>query len=152
MRAILQRVKKASVVVDEEVVGAIGQGILALVAAEHSDTLRDVQVVADKMAGLRMFSDPEGKMNLNVSQVGGAFLVVSQFTLAGSLRKGRRPSFDGSAPPAKAEPLIEELMGDLEGRGFVVAGGRFGADMQVSLINDGPVTFVLDVREGKVQR
>ena len=151
MRAILQRVKKAAVLVGEEVVGAIDQGLLILVAAEHGDTSREVEVMADKLAALRLFSDEQGKMNLDIQQVGGAFLVVSQFTLAASLRKGRRPSFDGSAPPSLAEPLVEALMESLTGKGIEVAGGRFGADMQVSLINDGPVTFVLDVRDGKVQ-
>ncbi len=150
MRAILQRVKKAAVLVGEEVVGAIDQGLLILVAAEHGDSNREVEVMADKLAALRLFSDPQGKMNLDIRQVGGAFLVVSQFTLAASLRKGRRPSFDGSAPPSLAEPLVGALMQSLADKGVEVAGGRFGADMQVTLTNDGPVTFVLDVREGKV--
>ena len=151
MRAILQRVKNAAVSVDGEIVGAIAQGLLVLVAAEQGDTAREVEILAEKMSVLRLFSDDQRKMNLDIRQVGGAFLIVSQFTLAASLRKGRRPSFDGSAPPKVAQPLIESLMEDLTGRGFEVAGGRFGADMQVSLTNDGPVTFVLDVRNGKVQ-
>ncbi len=151
MRAILQRVKNAAVSVDGEIVGAIAQGLLVLVAAEQGDTAREVEILAEKMSVLRLFSDDQRKMNLDIRQVGGAFLIVSQFTLAASLRKGRRPSFDGSAPPKVAQPLIESLMEDLTGRGFEVAGGRFGADMQVSLTNDGPVTFVLDVRDGKVQ-
>ena len=151
MRAILQRVKNAAVSVDGEIVGAIAQGLLVLVAAEQGDTAREVEILAEKMSVLRLFSDDQRKMNLDIRQVGGAFLIVSQFTLAASLRKGRRPSFDSSAPPKVAQPLIESLMEDLTGRGFEVAGGRFGADMQVSLTNDGPVTFVLDVRDGKVQ-
>ena len=151
MRAILQRVKKASVTVDECVIGAIGKGVLVLVAAEHGDSEKEVELMADKLAVLRLHSDADGKMNLDSAQVGGAFLVVSQFTLAGSLRKGRRPSFDGSAPPEVAEPLVATLMDCLRAKGFEVAGGKFGADMQVELINDGPVTFVLDVRDGKIQ-
>lgn len=150
MRAILQRVKNSSVEVAGEVVGEIGKGVLVLVAVEHDDGPEDLRTLADKLAGLRLFEDGSGRMNLDTAQVGGAFLVVSQFTLAASLRRGRRPSFDGSARPEKAEPMVEALIEDLRSRGFEVAGGRFGAHMEVSLVNDGPVTFVLDVRGGKV--
>lgn len=150
MRAILQRVSKASVEVDGETVGSIGRGLLVLVAIEHADGEAERRLLADKMAGLRCFEDEAGKMNLDVGQAGGSFLVVSQFTLAASLRRGRRPSFDGSARPEQAEPMVEKLADDLRQRGFAVEGGRFGAHMQVSLTNDGPVTFVLDVRAGKV--
>ena len=150
MRAILQRVENASVVVDQETVGAIGSGLLVLVGIEHGDTADDVPVLASKLAALRLFEDAEGKMNLDIAQASGSFLIVSQFTLAASLRKGRRPSFDRAARPPVAEPLVEALMADLRGRGFTVEGGRFGAHMKVHLINDGPVTFVLDVRDGKV--
>lgn len=150
MRAVLQRVREASVSVDGEVVGAIERGILILVGAVDGDGPRDVTTLADKIAGLRLFSDAQGKMNLNVDQAGGAVLVVSQFTLAASLAKGRRPSFNKAAPPHAAEPLVDLLMEELRKAGLRVASGRFRADMQVSLINDGPVTFVLDVRGGKV--
>lgn len=150
MRVILQRVKESSVVVDGEVVGAVDSGMLLLVAAEKGDGPREVEAVAEKLAVLRIFEDEAGKMNLDIGQAGGGFLVVSQFTLAGSLRKGRRPSFDGAAPPAEAEPLVEMLAERLAAKGFPVAGGRFGAHMEVRLLNDGPVTFVLDVRDGKV--
>lgn len=151
VRTILQRVQRAAVRVDDEVVGAIEHGVLLLVGIEQDDTPQDVQVAAAKLVGLRMFEDADGKMNLDIGSVDGQFLVVSQFTLGASLAKGRRPSFNRAAHPDHAAPLVEALMADLRQRGFTVAGGRFGADMQVELINDGPVTFVLDVRQGKVQ-
>ena len=150
MRAILQRVSNASVKVADEVVGEIAKGVLVLLAVEHQDGPAERKALVEKMAGLRLFEDQDGKMNLDTAQAGGAFLVVSQFTLAASLRRGRRPSFDGSAKPEKAEPMVEAVMADLRNKGFEVAGGRFGAHMEVALTNDGPVTFVLDVREGKV--
>lgn len=150
MRIILQRVSSAAVHVDGETVGAIGRGFLLLVGIERGDGPDDVQVAARKLMGLRVFEDDAGKMNLDLRAVDGAFLVVSQFTLAGSVAKGRRPSFNAAAPPAEAEPLVERLMGELEGEGFRVAGGRFGAMMEVELVNDGPVTLILDVRDGKV--
>lgn len=136
--------------VDGEVVGKIGKGILALVAVETGDGPAEVKATAEKLAGLRIFEDDEGKMNLDAGAAGGAFLVVSQFTLAASLRKGRRPSFDGSAPPEEAEPLVEELMDALRAAGYRVEGGVFGAHMEVALVNDGPVTFVLDARDGRI--
>ncbi|MEO1083654.1 MAG: D-aminoacyl-tRNA deacylase [Acidobacteriota bacterium] len=150
MRAVLQRVRNSSVEVGGEVVGAIEKGLMVLVAAERGDGASEVEAMAEKLTVLRLFSDAAGNMNLDIAQAGGAFLVVSQFTLSASLRKGRRPSFNGSAPPAEAEPLVERLVESLRGRGFTVATGSFGADMQVSLVNDGPVTFVLDVRDGRV--
>ncbi len=150
MRLILQRVENASVRVAGEVVGAIDRGILLLVGIERQDTPKEVEVAADKLAGLRIFEDDAGKMNLDIGAVQGRFLVVSQFTLGASLAKGRRPSFNHSAAPDKARPLVEALMARLTDLGFGVAGGRFGADMKVQLVNDGPVTFVLDVRQGKV--
>ena len=150
MRAVLQRVTEASVVVDGETVGDIRRGVLVLVAAEKGDGPREVSALADKMAGLRYFEDTDGKMNLNINEAGGDFLVVSQFTLAASLRKGRRPSFNAAARPELAEPLVTAVLDDLRGRGFRVEGGVFGADMKVRLVNDGPVTFVLDVRDGRV--
>lgn len=150
MRLILQRVQKAAVRVAGETVGAIDHGVLLLVGIETGDTAREVQVAADKLVGLRIFEDSAGKMNLDIGAVQGQFLVVSQFTLGASLAKGRRPSFNHSAAPETARPLVEELMRRLAEHGFTVAGGRFGAQMDVELINDGPVTFVLDVRQGKV--
>ena len=145
MRLILQRVSSASVTVAGEVVGRIGRGILVLVGVERADGPQEVAAAAEKLAGLRIFDDAEGKMNLDTRAVGGAFLVVSQFTLAGSLARGRRPSFDDAAPPAVAAPLVEALVADLRARGFAVATGRFRAYMEVALVNDGPVTFLLEV-------
>jgi len=145
VRLILQRVSSASVTVAGEVVGRIGRGILVLVGVERADGPQEVAAAAEKLAGLRIFDDAEGKMNLDTRAVGGAFLVVSQFTLAGSLARGRRPSFDDAAPPAVAAPLVEALVADLRARGFAVATGRFRAYMEVALVNDGPVTFLLEV-------
>ena len=145
MRLILQRVARAAVRVDGEVVGTIGRGMLVLAGVEHGDGAAAAAAAADKLAGLRIFADAAGKMNLAAADAGAAFLVVSQFTLAADLSRGRRPSFTSAAPPAVAEPLLDALMADLRGRGFTVAGGRFGAHMAVELVNDGPVTFVLDV-------
>ncbi|HZF11857.1 MAG TPA: D-aminoacyl-tRNA deacylase [Thermoanaerobaculia bacterium] len=145
MRLILQRVSSASVTVEGEVVGRIGRGILVLVGVERADGPEEVAAAAEKLAGLRIFDDAEGKMNLDTRAVGGAFLVVSQFTLAGSLARGRRPSFDDAAPPAAAAPLVEALVADLRARGFAVETGRFRAYMEVALVNDGPVTFLLEV-------
>jgi len=145
VRLILQRVSSASVTVEGEVVGRIGRGILVLVGVERADGPEEVAAAAEKLAGLRIFDDAEGKMNLDTRAVGGAFLVVSQFTLAGSLARGRRPSFDDAAPPAAAAPLVEALVADLRARGFAVETGRFRAYMEVALVNDGPVTFLLEV-------
>ncbi len=150
MRAVLQRVSKAAVRVAGETVGEIGRGMLVLVGVEHGDGSAEATALAAKIAGLRIFTDGEGKMNLDSAAVGGEFLVVSQFTLGASLAKGRRPSFNAAAHPDQARPLVEEVMAELTNRGFRVAGGRFGADMQVELVNDGPVTFVLEVRDGRV--
>lgn len=151
MRIILQRVERASVRVDGEVIGAIGRGVLLLVGIEKNDGPKDIEVAADKLAGLRIFEDGAGKMNLDLVAVDGEILLVSQFTLGASLAKGRRPSFNHSAPPDQARPMVDALMERLRSLGFTVEGGRFGAEMKVELINDGPVTFVLDVRQGKVQ-
>jgi D-tyrosyl-tRNA(Tyr) deacylase len=127
------------------VIGAIERGLLVLVGVERGDGPAQAAAAAEKLAGLRVFDDAEGKMNLSTAEVGGAFLVVSQFTLAGSLARGRRPSFDKAAPPAEAEPLVDALVADLRRRGLTVETGRFRARMQVALLNDGPVTFVLEV-------
>ncbi len=145
MRIVLQRVSRAAVRVDGAAVGEIGRGILALVGVERGDGAAAVAAAAEKLAGLRIFPDGDGKMNLDVRQAGGAFLVVSQFTLAGSLARGRRPSFDDAAPPEAAAPLVEALVADLRARGLTVETGRFRAHMEVDLVNDGPVTFVLDI-------
>lgn len=145
MRLVLQRVSSASVSVDGEVIGKIGAGLLVLGAAGHDDSPETAAKAAKKIAELRIFGDDEGRMNLSVTEVGGEVLVVSQFTLLGDTSKGRRPSFVKSAPGAAAEPLIDELAGRLEMLGLSVAKGRFGANMQVSLVNDGPVTLVVDV-------
>ncbi len=152
MRAILQRVSRAAVLVDGVGVGSVGRGVLALVGVEVGDGEAEAVALARKMAELRLFEDDEGRMSLDTGAVGGGFLVVSQFTLVASLVKGRRPSFNHAAPPAEAEPLVERVMVELRGRGYKVQGGRFGALMEVELTNDGPVTFVLDVRDGRVVR
>jgi len=150
VRVILQRVTRAAVLVDGQTVGSIDRGMLVLVGAEKGDGPEEAERAAEKLAGLRIFEDEGGRMNLDAATVGGAFLVVSQFTLAGSLARGRRPSFDGAAPPEEAEPLIETLCAGLRRRGLPVATGRFRARMTVELVNDGPVTFVLDLRpEGR---
>lgn len=144
MRLVIQRVSSASVRVEGETVGAIGRGLLVLVGVERGDDLARVRTAAEKLAGLRIFEDADGKMNLDAAAVGGAFLIVSQFTLAGSIERGRRPSFDRAAAPAEAAPLVEALVEDLRGRGFPVATGRFRAHMEVALVNDGPVTLIAD--------
>jgi D-tyrosyl-tRNA(Tyr) deacylase len=144
MRLVLQRVSSASVKVAGEVAGEIGRGLLVLVGIERGDGPPQVRAAAEKLAGLRVFEDDAGRMNLDLAAVGGAFLVVSQFTLAGSVARGRRPSFDRAAPPAEAEPLVDALVTELRNRGFRVETGRFRAMMEVALVNDGPVTLVAD--------
>jgi D-aminoacyl-tRNA deacylase len=144
VRLVIQRVSSASVRVEGEIVGAIGRGLLVLVGIEHGDALPRVKTAAEKLAGLRIFEDADGKMNLDTASVGGAFLIVSQFTLAGSIERGRRPSFDRAAPPDEAAPLVEALVEDLRTRGFPVETGRFRAHMEVELVNDGPVTLISD--------
>ena len=150
MRAVLQRVSRAAVLVAGKTVGEIGHGMLVLLGVQKGDTSAEAAALAAKLSGLRVFTDPDGKMNLDSAAVGGEFLIVSQFTLGASLAKGRRPSFNKAAHPDRARPLVEEVMADLTTRGFRVAGGRFGADMKVELINDGPVTFILEVKDGRV--
>jgi D-tyrosyl-tRNA(Tyr) deacylase len=145
MRAVLQRVRRAKVTVGGEVTGEIAAGWLVLLGVAPADTRKEVNWLADKVANLRAFEDADGKMNLSVQDVGGSVLVVSQFTLYGDCLKGRRPGFTGAAPPAVAEPLYEAFAVALKALGVPVATGRFGADMQVELVNDGPVTFVIDV-------
>ncbi len=144
MRVLLQRVKKASVAVDGEIVGAIGPGFVALVGVGHGDGEDQAQWLAKKVAGLRVFEDAEGKFNLSIQDVGGALLVVSQFTLYADARKGRRPSFVDAAPPEVAEPLVERFADMLRGEGLQVEMGVFGAMMLVEIHNDGPVTIWLE--------
>ncbi|MBF0623512.1 MAG: D-tyrosyl-tRNA(Tyr) deacylase [Magnetococcales bacterium] len=143
MRAVVQRVSRARVVVGEETVGAIDRGLLLLAAVEQGDGPEQAAWLARKVSRLRMFPDDTGRMNRSVLDIGGAVLAVSQFTLAADLRKGDRPSFTGAAAPDLARPLFERLCTLLEQTGLPVARGRFGADMAVHLVNDGPVTFQL---------
>jgi D-tyrosyl-tRNA(Tyr) deacylase len=144
MRLVIQRVSSASVKVAGETVGEIGRGLLVLAGIERGDGPEAARAAAGKLAGLRIFEDEAGRMNLDTAAAGGAFLIVSQFTLAGSVARGRRPSFDRAAPPEEAQPLVDALVEDLRGRGFQVATGRFRAAMEVALVNDGPVTLVAD--------
>jgi D-aminoacyl-tRNA deacylase len=144
MRVVLQRVLRAFVTVEGRVAGAIDRGFCLLVAFTHGDAELQVEWMSEKVAGLRLFTDTDGKMNLGLNEVGGALLVISQFTLYGDASKGRRPSFIDAAPPELAEPLYEHFLTALRGRGLTVAAGEFGADMLVEIHNDGPVTLVLD--------
>jgi D-tyrosyl-tRNA(Tyr) deacylase len=144
MRVVLQRVSQASVSIGDRVAGAVGRGYCLLVGFTHTDSVEQVRWMADKVAGLRVFSDAEDKMNLGLADIGGAVLVVSQFTLYGNTDKGRRPSFIDAARPEVAIPLYQAFIGELRGRGLEVATGEFGAMMQVHIVNDGPVTLVLD--------
>lgn len=150
MRAVVQRVSKASVEVDDEIVGAIPGGLLVLVGVTHSDSERDAHAVADKLAGLRIFGDDAGLMNRSVIDTGGSCLVVSQFTLYGTTRKGRRPSFTSAADPDVAEPLVDEVVRRLQAHGLRVETGVFGVMMDVSLVNAGPVTLVIESADGKI--
>lgn len=147
MRAVIQRVRRASVTIGGEVVGRIEQGLLVLLGVHHTDTRSRIPWLAEKLAGLRIFEDAEGKMNLSLQDVKASMLVVSQFTLHGDCQKGRRPSFIDAARPEVAEPLYEEFVQALRALGVPVETGRFGADMQVELVNDGPVTLVIDTPE-----
>ena len=147
MRLVVQRVTRASVTVEKEVVGKIGKGYMVLVGAEVGDTEADARLCADKLAGLRVFVDDEGKMNRSVLDVGGAILLVSQFTLLGDARHGRRPSFIAAARPEEAEPLLVTMKAMLEEKGLHVETGRFRAHMDVELVNDGPVTILIDSRK-----
>lgn len=144
MRAVVQRVVSARVVVGDQTVGAIGGGLLVLLGVTHADTEADARWLADKVAGLRIFADDQGKMNRDVAEAGGGVLVVSQFTLYGDCAKGRRPSFITAARPEQAEPLYEAFVIALKAVGIATATGQFGASMQVELVNDGPVTLILD--------
>ena len=147
MRIVLQRVKSASVSIEGTVVGEINQGFLLLVGVGPDDTRDDASYLARKIAGMRIFSDENGKMNLSIDQVGGKILSVSQFTLFADTKKGNRPAFTGAASPEVAKQLYEEFNDILRKEyGLTVETGEFGADMQVSLVNDGPVTILLDTK------
>ncbi len=147
MRAVVTRVRRASVTIDGAVRGAIGQGFLCLLGVTHTDTEEQVRRLADKVCALRIFEDAQGKMNLGLEQVQGQLLVVSQFTLYGSCRHGRRPEFLAAARPELAEPLYERFVALCREKGFVVQTGVFGADMQVESVNDGPLTLILDTEQ-----
>jgi D-tyrosyl-tRNA(Tyr) deacylase len=144
MRVLLQRVSRASVTADGQVIGAIGRGYVLLVGVTHQDTAAAARWLAEKVAGLRLFEDESGKMNLSLSEVGGAILVVSQFTLYADVRKGRRPSFTDAAMPETAGRLVAYFIEELVRLGFQVETGRFGAMMEVEIHNDGPVTLMLE--------
>jgi D-tyrosyl-tRNA(Tyr) deacylase len=144
MRAVVQRVSRAKVTVDGVVTGEIGLGLLVLLGITQSDTPAKGQWLAEKLAGLRIFSDDQGKMNRDLNDVKGGMLIVSQFTLYGDCQKGRRPSFIDAAPPEIAIPLYEDFINQVKALGIPVATGRFGAMMQVELVNDGPVTLIVE--------
>lgn len=144
MRAVVQRVSSASVEVEGRVVGQIGPGLLVLLGVAASDNAADADYLAEKIAGLRIFEDGDGKMNLNVTEAGGAVLAVSQFTLYGDVRRGRRPSFDEAARPERARELYEHFVAEIERHGLHCETGEFQAMMSVALVNQGPVTILLD--------
>ncbi|HWY47821.1 MAG TPA: D-aminoacyl-tRNA deacylase [Bryobacteraceae bacterium] len=146
----MQRVKEAQVYVDGKTVGSISSGLLILIGVASSDTRKDAEYLADKIIYLRIFPDAERRMNRSILEVGGSLLVVSQFTLYGDCKKGRRPSFDQAAPPEQARQLYEYFVERLSSRNVIVQTGVFQAEMQVHLVNDGPVTFVLDSPEGQL--
>lgn len=144
MRAVIQRVSEASVTIDGEIVGQIGRGLLVLLGVGEGDGPDEATLLAEKIAGMRIFPDDEGRFNRSALNIGGAVLVVSQFTLYADTRRGRRPSFAAAAPPEVAAPLVELFVAAVRQQGLPVATGSFGAAMQVALVNDGPVTIVLD--------
>jgi D-tyrosyl-tRNA(Tyr) deacylase len=144
VKIVIQRVSRAAVTVDGETVSSMATGFLLLVAVERPDTREDLLWCAGKVSGLRVFEDGAGKMNLDLAQVGGEILAVSQFTLVGSVRRGRRPSFEGAARPEQAEPMFNDFVETLRATGVPVQTGIFGAHMKVDLCNDGPVTLLLD--------
>ena len=147
MRAVVQRVSRAAVRVNSETVGEIGPGLLVLLGVAHDDTAADAAYLADKIAGLRVFEDAEGKMNRAVAESGGAVLAVSQFMLFGDVRRGKRPSFDAAARPAQARELYDHFVAQIRASGLRCATGRFQEMMQVELVNDGPVTILLDSKK-----
>ncbi|WP_295486585.1 D-aminoacyl-tRNA deacylase [uncultured Pseudomonas sp.] len=145
MKGLLQRVRSARVEVEGQVVGAVDQGLLVLVAVEPEDTREHADKLLHKLLNYRVFSDPQGKMNLSLKDIGGGLLLVSQFTLAADTRNGLRPGFSTAAPPALGAELFDYLVQQARGQHSVVETGQFGADMQVHLVNDGPVTFMLQI-------
>lgn len=145
MIGLIQRVSQANVTVAGEVIGEIGYGMLVLLGVEKKDGDEEIEKLANKLCRYRMFNDEDGKMNLNIEQVGGEFLVVSQFTLVADTQKGNRPGFSRGAPPEHGEAIYKKFVNALKNKGMTVATGEFGADMQVGLINDGPVTFQFNV-------
>jgi len=144
MKVLLQRVSQARVTVDDQIAGEIGRGFVILLGVTHTDTQQEADWLANKVAGIRLFEDDQGKMNASLTDVAGEFLVVSQFTLYGDARKGRRPSFTQAARPEQAEPLVDYFCGKLREKGFKVATGVFGAHMHVDIHNDGPVTLMIE--------
>ena len=148
MRAVIQRVSRASVSVDGKIVGQIGQGLLVLLGVSRADTESAADYLAEKIAGLRIFEDSAGKMNLSLAEIKGSVLLVSQFTLYGDVRRGKRPSFDAAAPPEQARKLYEYMIERLRALGISCQTGVFQAMMQVELVNDGPVTILLDSEKG----
>ena len=144
MRAVIQRVSRAKVTVNGETTGEIGSGLLVLLAVGNGDTRAEADYLAEKTTGLRIFEDADGKMNLSVADAGGALLVVSQFTLYGDVRRGKRPSFDAAAPPQQARELYEYFVGKIRAAGLRCETGRFQETMKVDLVNEGPVTILLD--------
>lgn len=147
MKALIQRVSRASVTVDGQVIGSIGRGLVVLVGAANGDTDKDIRYLAEKTVNLRIFEDNEGKFNLSALETRAEILVVSQFTLLADTRKGRRPSFIDAAPPEAAAEMIERLVGEIRACGLTTATGRFQAHMMVEIHNDGPVTIMLDSRD-----
>ncbi len=152
MRAVIQRVREAHVVVENAVVGAIGPGLLVFLAVTHTDSAAEARRLADKIIGLRIFPDQAGRFDRALAEVGGGLLVVSQFTLYGDTRKGRRPSFTASAQPEHAAPLIDVFVQQAQAAAIPTACGVFGAQMDVHLLNDGPVTLILDTADWSAER
>lgn len=147
MRAVIQRVKHSSVTVDGKILGEIGNGLLVLLGVTHTDTEKEVNWMASKVKDLRIFEDAEGKMNLGLEDIKGELLVISQFTLYGNCIKGRRPGFTEAAKPDLAEPLYEKFLEKCRSFGIKTESGEFGADMKVELLNDGPVTMIIDTKD-----
>lgn len=147
MRAVVQKVSSSKVTVDGEIIGKIDQGLMVLLGVTHDDTSKDVDYMVDKVTNLRIFEDEEGKMNLSLKDIGGDVLAVSQFTLYGDARRGRRPSFSDAARPEVANPLYEEFIEKVKTQGINVETGKFGAHMMVDLTNDGPITILLESRK-----
>jgi len=147
MRAVVQRVKSANVKVNDKIIGSIGQGILLFLGVEETDQETDLEYMCEKIPNLRIFEDENGKMNKSLLDVEGSILVISQFTLLGDARKGRRPSFTDAAKPEKAIPMYEKFIACMKEKNITTQSGEFGAEMEVELINDGPVTILLDSKK-----